>query len=257
MGTISSTNNHSFTLSNLNSNREKELQSLMQRKTKLNEDIQAVKSNDQLDIKTKAERIKSITSTIAQVDSRIGQIKAEELQEKNKAKQPDKIQTEQVQQPEEFQPHSVDHLIKHSQTYDQLGKLVGLREQMNGSIRTIEGETKFDRIVLELNSEADTGKSMMLENSERTVFQEKRDLVQDIHSQISKVNENIEGLMKDVQQTAQQKTTSSPLASNDKLKVEEHIESDESKSIELPQEAIARSATSSSTKEHVSIDIRI
>ena len=87
MGIISPGNNHSFTLSNIHSNREKELQSLMQRKNKLNEDIQAVKSNDQLDIKTKAERIKSITSTIAQVDSRIGQIKAEELQKKNKAKQ--------------------------------------------------------------------------------------------------------------------------------------------------------------------------
>ncbi|MEC0108076.1 hypothetical protein P4H27_14050 [Paenibacillus taichungensis] len=83
------------------------------------------------------------------------------------------------------------HLIKHSQTYDQLGKLVGLRDRMVGSIQTLEGETRFDRIVLDNDAGNDMGKSMMLENAEETVFQMKREMVQEIDSQIRKVDQSI------------------------------------------------------------------
>ncbi|MCM3136035.1 hypothetical protein M3629_25005 [Paenibacillus polysaccharolyticus] len=191
MNPISSATKNSFTPANPTSNRDKEIQGLMQQKVKLNEQIQVVQSNDELDIKTKAERIKSLTSSIGQVDSRIAQIKAEEMEEKNKVKQNQQASQQQSKPEEQPQTPSMNHLIKHSQTYDQLGKLVGLREKMQNSIHTIEGETRFDRIVLENDTHSDLGKTQMLENAERTVFQKKREVVQDLESHISKTNHKL------------------------------------------------------------------
>ncbi|WFR60327.1 FlxA-like family protein [Paenibacillus amylolyticus] len=196
MNSISSATKSSFTPGNQVSNRDKEIQALMQQKIRLNEEMQGVKTNDELDTKTKAQRIKSLTSSISQIDSQIAQIKAEDLEEKNKLRQPEKTQQQQTKLTDETQAPSLDHLIKHSQTYDQLGKLVGLRDRMQSSIQTTEGETRFDRLVLEINAEKDIGKSMMMENAERTVFQAKREVVQDINTQLSKVNQKIGDLVK-------------------------------------------------------------
>ncbi|WP_186333651.1 FlxA-like family protein [Paenibacillus xylanexedens] len=202
MNSISSATKSSFTPGNQASNRDKEIQGLMQQKIRLNEEMQGVKSNDELDTKTKAQRIKSLTSSISQIDSQIAQIKSEELQEKNKLRQPEKAQQQQPKPSDETQAPSLDHLIKHSQTYDQLGKLVGLRDRMQGSIQTTEGETRFDRLVLEINADKDAGKSMMLENAERTVFQAKREVVQDINAQLNKVNQKIGELVEEIHQPA-------------------------------------------------------
>ncbi|PQP82152.1 hypothetical protein C0Q44_21125 [Paenibacillus sp. PCH8] len=212
MNSISSATKSSFTPGNQVPNRDKEIQGLMQQKIRLNEEMQGVKANDELDTKTKAERIKSLTSSISQIESQIAQIKAEELQEKNKLNQPEKVQQQQSKPTDEAQAPSLDHLIKHSQTYDQLGKLVGLRDHMQSSIQTTEGETRFDRLVLEINAEKDIGKSMMMENAERTVFQTKRELVQDIHSQLNKVNQKIGDLVKEIHQPTPRESVQPPLS---------------------------------------------
>ncbi len=199
MNSISPVTKSSFTPpASPTSNRDKEIQGLMQQKVKLNEQIHVVQSNDELDIKTKAERIKSLTNSIGQVDSRIAQIKAEEIEEKNKVKQNQQTSQQQSKPEEQPQTPSMNHLIKHSQTYDQLGKLVGLREKMQNSIHTIEGETRFDRIVLENDTHSDLGKTQMLENAERTVFQKKREVVQDLESHISKTNQKLGELVDEI-----------------------------------------------------------
>jgi hypothetical protein len=66
MNSISPAAKSSFTPGSQVSNRDKEIQGLMQQKVRLNEEVQAVKSNDELDTKIKAERVKSITSFIQQ-----------------------------------------------------------------------------------------------------------------------------------------------------------------------------------------------
>ncbi|KOY12813.1 FlxA-like family protein [Paenibacillus xylanivorans] len=221
MNPISPASKSSFTPGSQVSSRDKEIQGLMQQKVRLNEEVQAVKSNDELDTKTKAARIKSLTSSITQIDTQIAQIKAEEMEEKNKLKQPEKAKEQQPQRNDEAQTPSMDHLIKHSQTYDQLGKLVGLRDRMNSSIQTIEGETKFDRLVLDINAGA--GKSMMLENAERTVFQKKREIVQNISSQMSKVGQKIGDLMKEIHQPTPKESVSSPAPSSSAEKENQEV----------------------------------
>ncbi|RAW14583.1 hypothetical protein DC345_16705 [Paenibacillus taichungensis] len=203
MNSISPASKSSITPGSQVSSRDKEIQGLMKQKIRLNEELQSVKSNDQLDSKIKAERIKSITSFIQQVDNQIAQIKSEEIQEKNKLKQSEQPKQQQPQPSElssENQAPAMGHLIKHSQTYDQLGKLVGLRDRMHGSIQTLEGETRFDRIVLDNDVGNDMGKSMMLENAEQTVFQMKREMVQEIDSQIRKVDQSIGEKLKEINQ---------------------------------------------------------
>ncbi|MEK3824170.1 MULTISPECIES: hypothetical protein [Paenibacillus] len=199
MNSISPATKSSFTPpASPTSNRDKEIQGLMQQKVKLNEQIHVVKSNDELDIKTKAERIKSLTGSIAQIDSHIAQIKAEEMEEKNKLQQMNQTKQPQSKPEEPQQTPSMNHLIKHSQTYDQMGKLVGLRDKMQSSIHTIEGETRFDRIVLENDTHSDIGKTQMLENAERTVFQKKREVMQDLESNIRKANHKLGELADDI-----------------------------------------------------------
>jgi hypothetical protein len=221
MNSISPASKSSITPGTQVSSRDKEIQGLMQQKVRLNEEVQSVKSNDELDIKTKAARIKSLTSSITQIDTQIAQIKAEDMEAKNKLKQPEKTKEQQPQRNDETQTPSMDHLIKHSQTYDQLGKLVGLRDRMNSSIQTIEGETKFDRLVLEINAGA--GKSMMLENAERTVFQKKREVVQDISSQMIKVGQKIGDLMKEIHQPEPKESVSSPTPTSSEEKENQEV----------------------------------
>lgn len=212
MNSISSATKSSFTPGNQVSSRDKEIQGLMKQKARLNEDLQAVKTNDQLDSKIKAERVKSLTSFIQQVDNQISQIQSEELQEKNKTNQSEKPkqQEEPSQSSEGSLDPSMNHIVKHSQTYDQLGKLVGLRDRMHGSIKTLEGETRFDRIVLDNDTGNDMGKSMMLENAEQTVFKMKREMVQDINSQLSKTDQKIGDLIKEIHQPASKDSLKSP-----------------------------------------------
>ncbi|WP_458461604.1 hypothetical protein [Paenibacillus sp.] len=267
MNSISSATKSSFTPGNQVSNRDKEIHGLMQQKIRLNEEMQGVKSNDELDTKTKAQRIKSLTSSISQIDSQIAQIKAEELQEKNKLRQPEKTQQQQPEPTDEAQAPSLDHLIKHSQTYDQLGKLVGLRDRMQGSIQTTEGETHFDRLVLEINADKDIGKSMMLENAERTVFQAKREVVQDINSQLSKVNQKIGDLVEEIHQPAPKETVQAPISTASGKEDQEINEGKKTGSKENPsdggtadQESGNRpgnAAQASPAASYPSVDIRI
>lgn len=266
MNSISPAAKSSFTPGSQVSSRDKEIQGLMQQKVRLSEEVQAVKSNDELDTKTKAARIKSLTSSITQVDSQIAQIKAEEMQEKNKLKQPEQTKEQQPQRNDETQTPSMDHLIKHSQTYDQLGKLVGLRDRMNSSIQTFEGETEFDRLVLEINAGA--GKTMMLENAERTVFQKKREIVQDISSQMSKVSQKIGDLMEEIHLPAPKETVSSPTPSSSGEKenqeaVEENKAENKSKISNGTQndkdlgKIQETQSNASSAPSYVSLDIRV
>jgi len=269
MNSISSATKSSFTPGNQVSSRDKEIQGLMQQKIRLNEEMQGVKTNDELDTKTKAQRIKSLTSSISQIDSQIAQIKSEELQEKNKLRQPEKTQQQPPKPSEETQAPSLDHLIKHSQTYDQLGKLVGLRDRMQGSIQTTEGETRFDRLVLEINppgNALDLGKSMMLENSERTVFQAKREVVQDINSQLSKVNQKIGDLVKEIHQPAPKETSQPPISAtsgeedqevNEGKKTESKEPSDGGATNQESGNGPQTPASASQATSYPSVDIRI
>ncbi|GAS82777.1 FlxA-like family protein [Paenibacillus amylolyticus] len=270
MNSISSATKSSFTPGNQVSNRDKEIQGLLQQKIRLNEEMQGVKSNDELDTKTKAQRIKSLTSSISQIDSQIAQIKSEELQEKNKLRQPEKAQQQHPKPSDETQAPSLDHLIKHSQTYDQLGKLVGLRDRMQGSIQITEGETRFDRLVLEINppgNELDLGKSMMLENAERTVFQAKREVVQDINAQLNKVNQKFGELVEEIHQPAPKEKVLPPNSAASGKEDQEVNEVKKTGSKEMPSDGGTTDqesgngpqtqASASPAASYPSVDIRI
>lgn len=255
MSSISSVSTSTSAPAPLHSGRDKEIQSLMKQKVKLNETLQTVKSNDQIDTKTKAERIKSLTDAIAQLDSKIAQIKAEELQERNQIKQPEQTKQQTPTQDEDQAP-SLDHLIKHGQTYDRLGKLVGLRNRMEHSIQTIEGETRFDRIVLDVNAGKDAGKSMMLANAERTVFQKKREAVQEISSQMDKIDDTIGKLTDASQETTAQGPKQPSISSDEKEDIKGQGHSD---STIDPTDSSNNPASSGSepSSAYASVDIRI
>ncbi|MDK8192468.1 hypothetical protein QP794_20495 [Paenibacillus sp. UMB7766-LJ446] len=269
MNSISPAAKSSFTPGSQVSSRDKEIQGLMKQKIRLNEELQSVKSNDQLDSKIKAERVKSITSFIQQVDNQIAQIKSEELQEKNKLKQSDQPKQQQPQPSEvtdENHAPAMGHLIKNSQTYDQLGKLVGLRDRMHGSIQTLEGETRFDRIVLDSDSGNDMGKSMMLENAEQTVFQMKREMVQVIDSQIRKVDESIGEKLKEINQPVPTEVADSipPSHANEVQEVNKENKAENKSKISNgtqndkdPGKIQETKSNTSSAPSYVSLDIRV
>lgn len=221
-----------------------------------------------MDTKTKAERIKSLTDAIAQLDSKIAQIKAEELQERNQIKQPEQTKQQTPTQDEDQAP-SLDHLIKHGQTYDRLGQLVGLRNRMEHSIQTIEGETRFDRIVLDVNAGKDAGKSMMLANAERTVFQKKREAVQEISSQMDKIDDTIGKLTNASQESKAQGSLQPSVSSGEKEIIKEQGPSDSTsnptdssnrdtaKTTEDNQNPPPALSNSKSASAYTSLDIRI
>ncbi len=266
MSSISPTtkSNNSFNPNHSFAKRGREIEALMERKTKLSDDLQTLRSNEELDDKIKSERIKALTSSINDIDNKIAQIKAEEFQVKNKSSQTEADQQQQInKKDEEIQLPSMD-LIKHSQTYDQLGKLVGMRDRMNNSIRTIEGENRFDRMILENDSGEDSGKSEMLANAERTVFQKKREVVQDIQTQINKVNQKVGELIEDINQPTDQKPTTAPSNTEseehsieDKQTVETSKSTQDSSQSEGQKSSASTPQINSTVQSYTPIDVRV
>lgn len=140
---------------------------------------------------------------------------------------------------------------------------------MQGSIQTTEGETRFDRLVLEINADKDIGKSMMLENSERTVFQAKREVVQDINSQLSKVNQKIRDLVKEIHQPAPKEAAQPPISATSGEEDQEVNEGKKTGSKEHPSDGgttdqesgngpqTTASTSPSASASYPSVDIRI
>ncbi|WP_405117924.1 hypothetical protein MHB43_21045 [Paenibacillus sp. FSL H8-0317] len=151
-----------------------------------------------------------------------------------------------------------------------MSKLVGLRDRMQGSIQTTEGETRFDRLVLEINHPAndlDLGKSMMLENSERTVFQARRETVQDINSQLNKVNQKIGELVEEIHQSAPKESVQPPISAAPGEEDQEIINEKKTGSKEHPSDGGTTdqesgngpqtTASASPAASYPSVDIRI
>ncbi|MGC5773398.1 hypothetical protein [Paenibacillus pabuli] len=127
----------------------------------------------------------------------------------------------------------------------------------------------FDRLVLEINppgNALDLGKSMMLENSERTVFQAKREVVQDINTQLNKLDQKIGDLVKEIQQPAPKEAVQSPSASKEEDKeevVEENKAENKSKNSngtqndKDPRKVQETQSNASPAPSYTSLDIRI
>ncbi|MEO2207131.1 FlxA-like family protein [Paenibacillus pabuli] len=203
--------------SNTASKTDKIIQDLMKQKARLSEEMQTVRSNEKLDTKTKMQRIQTLSSSIQEIDAQIAQIKAEEIQEKTRQKETD---TPKTSEPQPEDTVSLGSIIKNSNTYDQLGKLVGSREKMQGSINTLEGGVRFDRTLLDSNPHGDSGKSAMLENAEHTVFQMKREMVQEVKSHIRSTDMKIGELLKDINDTAPRNEQTAEKTSTEDVKAE-------------------------------------
>jgi len=67
---------------------DKEIQQLNKQKAQLQEDLQKINANMELDSRTKMERSKSITSNIQQIESRISDIKMEQMQKNVQEQRP-------------------------------------------------------------------------------------------------------------------------------------------------------------------------
>lgn len=174
--------------------RDKEIQNLMKQRGRIQEELQSVKANDEMDSKTKMERVKTLTASIQEIDSQINQIRNEEMKEKSKTTAPEQPKK---QEPKSQEAALMETVTKGNVLYDQLGKLTGVRNRLEGSAKALENEVANDRKNLEFspNMGEDEGVSMMLENAEHTVFQMKRDMVADIEQQIDITDEQISKLV--------------------------------------------------------------
>lgn len=159
--------------------KDKEIQSLLDKKSKLNEEIQTVKSNDKLNFELKQERIQSINLSIQDIDAQITQIKTEQLQEKKDQNQHDKVETKQPKP--DITDLSMDDLLHKSMTYDKLGMLVGINRRLEGSIATLKIEEKLNGQRHSAGSTHDTGEQ-----------------IQDLKSKINAINYKIGDLLIDM-----------------------------------------------------------
>ncbi|PYY28886.1 FlxA-like family protein [Paenibacillus illinoisensis] len=184
------------------SKRDKEIQNLLEQKGRLNEQLNDIRSNDEMNDEIKKERIKSLQESIQQLDAQISQIKTEEIEEKNKKSQMNS--SKQDKSSNYTKDDSLDPLLQKVQSYNQLGQLIGLVNQKTNINRSVEGEVRSDRMTHTLPREIksahdkDPGKSVMLENAEMTVLQKKREFVQNEKAKISKIEDKISEIVEEV-----------------------------------------------------------
>ncbi|WKL02802.1 hypothetical protein Q0F98_02670 [Paenibacillus amylolyticus] len=108
---------------------------------------------------------------------------------------------------------------------------------------------------------------MMLENSERTVFQAKRQTVQDINSQLNKVNQKIGELVEEIHQPVPKEAAQTPISATSGEEDQEINEGKKTGSKEHPSDGGTTDqesgngpqtpASASPAASNPSIDIRI
>ncbi|WP_127507354.1 FlxA-like family protein [Paenibacillus humicus] len=174
---------------------DKEIQQLNKQRAKIQEELASVSSNKEMDSKLKMERVKSLTSGMQQIDSRISEIRMENL----KRSAPETRSPEPASPPAKtaHDPH-LAVIIEKSSSLTELNKSVGLRAKMGGEIKTLEGGVRSDRTMLEAGPSDDGGRSAMLQNAEETVYKMKREMVQEIHSQIHVVDKKMDELISEI-----------------------------------------------------------
>lgn len=230
--------------------KDKEMQELYKQRIKIQDEINRVNNNKEMDSKLKMERVKTLTSSIQQIDSRISEIKMENM----KKSSPEKSSSDTKANPSkpEHDPQ-LAVIIEKSTSYSQLNQSVGLRAKMDGEIKILEGGVRFDRTLLESSPSNDNGKAMMLQNAEDTVFKMKREMVQDIHAQRNVVDQRIKELVSeinDIEESSEAHT----------LTVEDISENNESRnttSDTKEQEGSTAISSDPSRSEVASIDIRV
>ncbi|WP_153979238.1 FlxA-like family protein [Paenibacillus xylanilyticus] len=235
------------------SKRDKEIQNLLEQKGRLNEQLNDIRSNDEMNDEIKKERIKSLQESIQQLDAHISQIKTEEIEEKNKKSQMDS--SKQDKSSNNTKDDSLDPLLQKAQSYNQLGQLIGLVSQKTNTNRSVEGEIRSDRMTHTLPHEIksahdkDSGKSVMLENAEMTVLQKKREFVQKEIAKISKIEDKISEIIEEVHE--KNSLPDEGIVSDSKLDEQSNTKVDNT-----DQSSIQESQQSPDTKQK-SIDIRI
>lgn len=195
---ISSSVNANTANQTLASPRGKEIQSLISQKSKLNEEISAVKADKDLDTKLKAERVQTLRTSIQNIDAQIAELKAQEMQERAERNRPE--QQDSKPSSTDSAAAVLDVVLKHSTTYDRLGKLVGLSKKLEGSIDPLKSESKLEHDRLANNPTKDIGRYEMLENAEYTVLQTKRERILDIRSTIHNVDQKIGELVSELKE---------------------------------------------------------
>ncbi|REK71945.1 hypothetical protein [Paenibacillus paeoniae] len=231
-----------------NSTKDKEMQELYKQRTKLQDEINKVNNNQEMDSKLKMERVKTLTSSMQQIDSRISEIKLENVKKMSPEKGPLNSNTNQSKPGHDPQ---LAIIIEKSASYSQLTQSVGLRAKMDGEIKTLEGAVRFDRTLLEASPSNDAGKSLMLQNAEETVFKMKREMVQDIHAQRNVVDQKIKELVSEINDIEESSNThTSPVGDLPEDKEDRNTPSD-------TKERQASTAASSDSSHSAVIDIRV
>ncbi len=230
---------------------DKEIQQLNKQRARMQEELASVNSNKDMDSKLKMERIKSLTSGMQQIDSRISEIKMENL----KKSAPETRSPEPTSPPAKTarDPH-LAAIIEKSSSLTELNKSVGLRAKMGGEIKTLEGGVRSDRTMLEAGRSDDGGRSAMLQNAEETVYKMKREMVQEIHSQINVVDKKINELVSeinDISKGREDNTTSNGVV------LPENKEESSIPSKTKEQQASNAASSDPSRQAAASIDIRV
>jgi len=229
-----------------NAAKDKEMQELYKQKMKVQDEINRVNNNQEMDSKLKMERVKTLTSSMQQIDSRISELKMENM----KKNSPEKASSDSKAAPSKSaQDPELAIIIEKSATYSQLSQSVELRAKLDGEIKTLEGGVRFDRTLLESSPSNDNGKSMMLQNAEDTVFKMKREMVQDIQVQRNVVDQRIKELVSEINDTEDSSETR-PIIIED---VPENNESQNNASnTKVQQEDVSASTGTKEQQEDVS-----
>ncbi|GKU77328.1 FlxA-like family protein [Paenibacillus sp. L3-i20] len=180
---------------------DKKIQQLNKELARMQEELGNVNNNQDLDPKLKMERVKALTSSIQEIESRISESKMEDV--KKKVSESQSTDSRPSRSKSEHDP-DLAIIVEKSASLSQLNKMAGQRTKTEGEIKTLEGGVRLDRTNLESGSSNDSGRSEMLQNAENTVFKLKREMVQEKQDQlkvtdqkmselVSSINEPVEG----------------------------------------------------------------
>ncbi|UHA71891.1 FlxA-like family protein [Paenibacillus sp. 481] len=193
---------------------DREIQALMKQKSNITEKIAEIKTNEELNVKVKEERVKSLTTDLQLIESQI----AQKMTEKNEKLKNDASSNRSNPNSNTTNNSSngtmdvaatatMNRLIEANTIYDRLGKLSNVRNKLDVEVKDLNREVKMNRKHLgdEGLTESAFGRNEMRQNAELTVNKKKLEQAIGIEGRIAKLDGKMKEEMKAISEVTENK----------------------------------------------------
>ncbi|WP_219835080.1 FlxA-like family protein [Paenibacillus sp. R14(2021)] len=189
---------------------EKRIKNLMEQSAKLKEQLQRTALNKELDKDTRNARVSALQDQMQQIESSIIELRSEQMRE---AQEKEKEKEKEDKSHGSKDDTKLDIAVKVSIAFDQAKTLTKAKERFEQESKSIEGEVRTDRLMMEIGSSSGENKSLadmiaekksraeMKANMESTVIRSKMEAIGELRRKAEDLDQRFGNKLEEIKDT--------------------------------------------------------